>query len=110
MPIALELITYTRSQRKVAEFLASPDWRAQWTRADSSGIAFPRFLAEAFSQSMETLRYIGQPFYKMKEVKSPEKNLPYIGWHYFLLMTVLIVSGIKFLKYSTEQPQMFEEA
>jgi len=44
---------------------------------------------------METLRYIGQPFYKMKEVKSPEKNLP-IGWHYFLVMTVLIVSGMKF--------------
>jgi len=26
---------------KVAEFLDSPDWRAQWTRAESSGTPFP---------------------------------------------------------------------
>ena len=94
---------------KVAEFLDSPDWRAQWTRAESSGIAFPRFLAEAFSQSMETLRYIGQPFYKMKEVKSPEKNLPLYRLALFSRHDRAYSLWNEVLKYSTEQTQMFEE-
>jgi len=94
---------------KVAEFLGSPSWRDQWLMTQREGIAFPRFLAEAFSRSMETLRYIGQPFYKMKEVKSPEKNLPLYRLALFSRHDRAYSLWNEVLKYSTEQTQMFEE-
>ena len=60
---------------KVAELLDSPTWRTDWTKAQSVGVPFPRFLAEAFSRSMEAENHIHQPIYKMKEVFS-DKNWP----------------------------------
>ncbi|PYX17750.1 MAG: hypothetical protein DMG87_15505 [Acidobacteria bacterium] len=58
---------------------------------------------------METLRYIGQPFYKMKEVKSPEKNLPLYRLALFSRHDRAYSLWNEVLKYSTEQTQMFEE-
>jgi len=60
---------------KIDEFLGLPDWRDRWTISLRNGTSFPQFLAEEFSNSMETLRYQPQPFYKMKQAKISEKNV-----------------------------------
>ena len=61
---------------KVDEFLGSSDWRNKWTAAEESGVSFPKFLAEEFALSMESLGYLHTPVHKMKLVRSDEKNLP----------------------------------
>lgn len=60
---------------KIDEFLGSRTWRAHWKIRQRQGIAFPQFLAEEFSNSMETLGYKPQPFYKMKAIRMPERNV-----------------------------------
>jgi three-Cys-motif partner protein len=60
---------------KIDEFLGSGDWRERWKMSQQKAVAFPRFLAEEFSRSMETLGYQPQPIYKMKEVKLSEQNV-----------------------------------
>ena len=60
---------------KIDEFLGSPTWRARWTKSQHEGVAFPQFLAEEFSKSMENLNYKPQPFYKMKPIRMPERNV-----------------------------------
>ena len=60
---------------KVDEFLGSRTWRERWKIRLLEGIPFPQFLAEEFSNSMETLAYQPQPFYKMKPVTNSEKNV-----------------------------------
>ncbi len=60
---------------KIDEFLGSRTWRADWKIRQRQGIAFPQFLAEEFSKSMKTLRYKPQPFYKMKAIRMPERNV-----------------------------------
>jgi three-Cys-motif partner protein len=62
--------------RKVDEFLGSTTWRERWRVAEANGMAFPRFLAEEFASSMETLKYLPTPIHKMKMVRSDDKNLP----------------------------------
>ncbi len=88
---------------KVAEFLDSPTWRVDWTKAQSEGVPFPRFLAEAFSQGMETLRYLGQPIYKMKEVIFPDKNWPLYRLALFSRNPLAYKFWDDVLKYSTDQ-------
>ncbi len=61
---------------KVDEFLGLPDWRERWKIAETRVVRFPRFLAEEYSGQMEKLGYIRQPWDKMKQVRSGEKNLP----------------------------------
>jgi len=61
---------------KVDEFLGITTWRTAWEIERQNGKAFPKFLAEQFALRMETLNYRPQPLYKMKEVRSDEKNTP----------------------------------
>jgi hypothetical protein len=57
---------YAREEAvKIDEFLGLSTWRDRWNTRQREGTAFPQFLAEEFSSSMETLGYQGQPFYKM---------------------------------------------
>ena len=60
---------------KIDEFLGSKSWRERWKGRQLEGVLFPQFLAEEFSNSMETLEYQPQPFYKMKPVTIPEMNV-----------------------------------
>jgi three-Cys-motif partner protein len=62
--------------RKVDEFLGSTTWRARWRVAEANGAFFPKFLAEEFASSMETLKYLPTPIHQMRRVRSDEKNLP----------------------------------
>ena len=61
---------------KVDEFLGSSTWRERWQAAQMNAVPFPRFLAEEFARSMETLGYLPNPIHQMKRVRSDEKNLP----------------------------------
>jgi three-Cys-motif partner protein len=88
---------------KVTEFIDDPAWRTRWAKAQSEGVPFPRFLAEAFSQSMETLRYIPQPIYKMKEIIFPDKNWPMYRLALFSRNPLAYKLWDDVLKYSTEQ-------
>ena len=60
---------------KIDEFLGSRTWRDRWNIRRQEGIAFPRFLAEEFSSGMEALDYQPLPFYKMKPIRMPERNV-----------------------------------
>ncbi|MGA7906922.1 MAG: hypothetical protein WCA16_05890, partial [Candidatus Sulfotelmatobacter sp.] len=48
----------------------------RWRVAEVNGVQFPKFLAEEFAASMETLRYLPTPIHQMRRVRSDEKNLP----------------------------------
>jgi three-Cys-motif partner protein len=61
---------------KVDDFLGSTTWRDRWRVAEANGVLFPKFLAEEFAASMETLGYLPTPVHRMKKVRSDEKNLP----------------------------------
>ncbi|MGB9074577.1 MAG: three-Cys-motif partner protein TcmP [Terriglobales bacterium] len=61
---------------KVDEFVGSATWRERWRVAQRSAISFPKFLAEEYTRSMATLRYIPPASYEMLTVRSDEKNLP----------------------------------
>lgn len=61
---------------KVDEFLGSKTWRDRWRAAEKNAVQFPKFLAEEFAAAMETLGYLPTPIYKMKRVRSDERNLP----------------------------------
>jgi three-Cys-motif partner protein len=61
---------------KVDQFLGSNEWRDRWKMVEREGVQFPKFLAEEFSASMETLGYLPTPIHQMKLVRSDEKNLP----------------------------------
>jgi hypothetical protein len=61
---------------KVDEFLGSTTWRDRWRIAEGNGVPFPKFLANEFAVSMETLGYLPTPIHRMKKVRSDEKNLP----------------------------------
>jgi three-Cys-motif partner protein len=60
---------------KIDQFLGSRSWRPRWIKCEHAGGAFPQFLAQEFSNSMEILNYNRQPFYKMKPIRIPEKNV-----------------------------------
>ncbi len=88
---------------KVEELLGTKTWRDRWSVAQSDAVPFPRFLAQEFANSMATLGYLPLPLYKMKEVRSDEKNLPL----YHLALFSRSERAYKFwdevLKYSTDQ-------
>ncbi len=67
---------FNSSNSKVDEFLSLPDWRERWKIAESHGGRFPRFLAEEYSGQMQKLQYLHQPWDRMQQVRSDEKNLP----------------------------------
>jgi three-Cys-motif partner protein len=61
---------------KVDEFLGSDTWRVRWKTAQSDGVLFPKFVAQEFAASMETIGYLHTPVHKMKLIRSDDKNLP----------------------------------
>jgi hypothetical protein len=91
---------------KVDEFLGSDQWRERWRVAQWDAVKFPRFLADEFTKSMAALHYIPPPFYKMKEVRSHEKNLPL----YHLALFSRHERAYKFwdeaIKYSSNQKEL----
>jgi hypothetical protein len=88
---------------KVADFLDDPAWRTRWDEAQTLGVPFPRFLAEAFSERMESLHYIRQPIYKMKEIIFPDKNWPLYRLALFSRNPLAYKLWDDVLKYSTAQ-------
>lgn len=93
---------------KVAELLESPSWRTEWAKAQSEGVPFPKFLAEAFSKSMEGQGYIYQPLYKMKEIVFPDKNWPLYRLALFSRNKLAYDFWDEVLKYSTNQHSLFD--
>jgi three-Cys-motif partner protein len=88
---------------KVDEFLGLPDWRERWKVAEGQGVRFPRFLAEEYSGQMETLGYLRQPWDRMKEVRSDEKNLPLYRLALFSRHPLAYQYWDEVLKYSSDQ-------
>jgi three-Cys-motif partner protein len=87
---------------KVDEFLGSATWRGRWKNRQAQE-AFPRFLAEEFSKSMKTLRYKPQPFYKMKPIRMPERNVLLYRLALFSRHSRAYSFWDEVLKYSTPQ-------
>jgi three-Cys-motif partner protein len=95
---------------KIDEFLGSGTWRENWQSSLKKGIPFPQFLAEEFSNSMETLGYRRQPFYKMKPVKISEMNVRLYRLALFSRHSTAYTFWDQVLKYSTPQTTFdFEE-
>jgi three-Cys-motif partner protein len=88
---------------KVDEFLDLPDWRERWKIAESQGGRFPRFLAEEYSGQMERFEYLRQPWDRMKEVRSDEKNLPLYRLALFSRHPLAYQYWDEVLKYSSDQ-------
>lgn len=96
--------TYVKEEAvKIDEFLGSRTWRQSWKISEQNGTPFPQFLAEEFSNSMETLRYQLQPFYKMKAVKIPEMNVRLYRLALFSRSPRAYAFWDQVLKYSTPQ-------
>jgi hypothetical protein len=88
---------------KVDEFLGSRTWRERWNARRLEGTQSPQFLAEEFSNSMETLGYQPQPFYKMKPVAIPEMNVRLYRLALFSRHPRAYTFWDEVLKYSTPQ-------
>ena len=88
---------------KVDEFLDLPDWRERWKTAEGQRVGFPRFLAEEYSGRMEGLGYLRQPWDRMKEVRSDEKNLPLYRLALFSRHPLAYQYWDEVLKYSSDQ-------
>lgn len=93
---------------KVDEFLGSKTWRVRWTRAQLQAIEFPKFLAEEFAASMESLGYLRTPIHRMKRVRSDEKNLPLYYVALFSRNERAHRLWDEVLKYGTDQKSLFE--
>ena len=88
---------------KVDEFLGSKTWRDRWKIAQGDAIPFPKFLATEFAKSMEGLGYLPTPLYKMKRVRSDEKNLPLYYTALFSRKELAYKFWDDVLKYHTDQ-------
>jgi three-Cys-motif partner protein len=88
---------------KVAEFLDKSNWREEWRQAQARGMRFSKFLALQFADQMRTLRYIPPPLYKMKEIRSDEKNSPLYYLALFSRHPLAYQFWNEGLKYSTDQ-------
>jgi len=97
----------SEGSHKVDEFLGSASWREKWQQQQPSGIKFPRFLANEFSEQMKTLKYIPPPFYSMKEVRSDEKNLPLYHLALFSRSSRAYDFWNEVLEYSDDQQKLF---
>ncbi len=93
---------------KVDEFLGSKAWRERWSTAESEGVPFPKFLAEQFAASMETMAYLPTPIYRMKLVRSDEKNLPLYYVALFSKHRLAHEFWEDVLKYSTDQTTFWD--
>jgi three-Cys-motif partner protein len=93
---------------KVDQFLESRTWRDRWRSAEANAVPFPKFLAEEFAASMETIGYIRTPIHKMKLVRSDEKNLPLYYIAPFSKHPLALKFWDEARKYGTDQRSLFE--
>jgi three-Cys-motif partner protein len=97
------------NSKKIDEALGNTDWRERWKRVGVRRSEFRPFLALEFARSMESLGYLPQNIYQMKQVRSDDKNLPL----YHLALFSRSETANKFwkdvLKYGTDQPRLFAE-
>jgi three-Cys-motif partner protein len=91
---------------KVDEFLDLPDWRERWKIAEIQGRRFPRFLAEEYSGQMERLGYLRQPWDRMKQVRSDERNLPLYRLALFSRHPLAYQYWEEVLTYSSDQQRL----
>ena len=97
-------------QARVDEFLGSTDWRVRWKTDEQQGILFPNFLKQEFTNSMETLDYAPPPLYKMKAVRSDDRNLPLYHLALFSRHKLAYEFWDQAMKYHTDQTSFaFEE-
>ena len=89
--------------RKVDEFLGISNWRNMWHAAEAEGTKFPRFLADLFSQQMQSIGYLPVPFHNMKQIRSDIKNLPLYHLALFSRHKLAFDFWDEVLKYSTDQ-------
>ncbi len=89
--------------RKIDDFLGAPNWRKNWQEAESRGFAFPRFLAELFSNQMEGIGYLPVPFHQMKQIRSDVRNLPLYHLALFSKHQRAFDFWNEVLKYGTDQ-------
>jgi hypothetical protein len=93
---------------KIDEALGSTQWRERWKAVGVRRSDFRHFLATEFSMSMESLRYLRKPSYRMKLVRSVDRNLPL----YYLALFSRNERAFTFwddvLKYSTDQTQLWD--
>src|SRR5580698_503634 len=95
---------------KIDEFLGSRTWRERWKDRLLEGVLFPQFLAEEFSNSMETLEYQPQPFYKMRPVTISEMSVRLYSLALFSRHARAYDFWDQVRKYSTPQREFnFEE-
>ncbi|MGE5324542.1 MAG: three-Cys-motif partner protein TcmP [Actinomycetota bacterium] len=97
------------SNTKVENFLGLPNWRQAWHEQEQRGVPFPDFLATQFSAQMGELGYLDQPLYKMKTVRSDEKNLRLYRLALFSRNLRAYEFWDEVLKYSTSQRKLFGE-
>jgi three-Cys-motif partner protein len=98
-------------QVKVDQFLGSPTWRERWSIAVHERIAFPQFLAEEFSKSIEGLGYRSQPFFKMKPIRNTERNVQLYRLALFSRHPRAYSFWDEVLKYTSPQPDLpFEKS
>jgi len=91
--------------KRVDAFLGLSDWRKTWEQEKFS-TKFPEFLARQYSQQMTRLGYLQQDLYKMKRVRSDEKNLPLYRVALFSRNPIAYALWDQVLKYSTD-PLLF---
>jgi hypothetical protein len=92
------------ANHKIDDFVGLRDWRQRWATDTLSGKPlFPQFLAEIYSRQMETLNYLPLPFYRMKQIRSDEKNLPLYRLALFSRHELAYKYWDDVLKYSTSQ-------
>jgi len=102
--------TYVKEEKiKINEFLDSTTWRGEWRSEQKKGVPLPRFLAESFSKSMsEKLSFQPQPFYKMKAIVIPEKNVRLYRLALFSRNPLAYTFWDQVLKYHTAQRSLWE--
>jgi three-Cys-motif partner protein len=91
--------------KKVDDFLGQPGWRDSWEQEKHTS-KFPDFLARQYAKQMTGLGYLEQDLYKMKRVRSDEKNLPLYRMALFSRNRRAYDFWDEVLKYSTD-PQLF---
>jgi len=92
---------------KVDDFLGNTGWRVHWNDAQNTGMSFPQFLAREYAKQMASLRYLENPMYRMKEVRSDERNLPLYHLALFSRHETAYHFWDEVLKYSTDQEKLF---
>ena len=91
------------ANHKIDDFLGLPNWREKWMEQASTGISFPRFLAQTYAEQMVSLNYLPLSFHKMKAIRSDVRNLPLYHLALFSRNELAYKYWDDVLKYSTSQ-------